>query len=104
MTTAYSRGRIQDAVHDLKAGLEIDGNNADTLLPLTNCYLISGRRSWIHQLSVPRAIQFVLSEPPRPRSIPATQGHCSWPMGEVRVIAWANEAGELTDLTGVKEW
>ncbi len=39
----YSRGRIQDAVHDLKAALEIDGNNADTLLLLTNCYLISGK-------------------------------------------------------------
>jgi TolB-like protein len=41
----YSRGRIQDAVHDLKAALEIDGNNADTLLLLTNCYLISGKVS-----------------------------------------------------------
>jgi tetratricopeptide (TPR) repeat protein len=39
----YSRGRIQDVVGDLKAALEIDGNNADTLLLLTNCYLISGR-------------------------------------------------------------
>jgi TolB-like protein len=41
----YSRGRIQDAVYDLKAALEIDGNNADTLLLLTNCYLISGKVS-----------------------------------------------------------
>ena len=41
----YSRGRIQDAVHDLKAALEIDGNNADALLLLTNCYLISGKVS-----------------------------------------------------------
>ena len=41
----YSRGRIQDAVHDLKAALAIDGNNADTLLLLTNCYLISGKVS-----------------------------------------------------------
>jgi TolB-like protein/tetratricopeptide (TPR) repeat protein len=41
----YSRGRIQDAVCDLKAALEIDGNNADTLLLLTNCYLISGKVS-----------------------------------------------------------
>jgi TolB-like protein len=41
----YSRGRIQDAVHDLKAALEIDANNADTLLLLTNCYLISGKVS-----------------------------------------------------------
>jgi TolB-like protein len=41
----YSRGQIQDAVHDLKAALEIDGNNADTLLLLTNCYLISGQVS-----------------------------------------------------------
>ena len=39
----YGRGRIQDAVHDLKAALEIEPNNSDTLLLLTNCYLISGR-------------------------------------------------------------
>ncbi len=41
----YSRGRIQEAVHDLKAALEIDPSNADTLLLLSNCYLISGRVS-----------------------------------------------------------
>jgi len=39
----YSRGRIQDAVHDLKAASQIEGSNADTLLLLTNCYLISGK-------------------------------------------------------------
>jgi TolB-like protein/thioredoxin-like negative regulator of GroEL len=39
----YSRGEIQDAVDDLKAALEIEPNNADTILLLTNCYLISGR-------------------------------------------------------------
>jgi tetratricopeptide (TPR) repeat protein len=39
----YSRGEIQDAVYDLKAALEIEPNNADTILLLTNCYLISGR-------------------------------------------------------------
>ncbi len=39
----YGRGRIQDAVRDLKAALDIEGNNADTLLLLTNCYLISGK-------------------------------------------------------------
>lgn len=41
----YSRGRVQEAVRDLKAALDIDANNADTLLLLTNCYLISGRVS-----------------------------------------------------------
>jgi TolB-like protein len=41
----YSRGRIQEAVRDLKAALEIDSNNADTLLLLINCYLISGKVS-----------------------------------------------------------
>ena len=41
----YGRGRIQDAVHDLKAALEIEPNNADTLLLLINCYLISGKVS-----------------------------------------------------------
>jgi TolB-like protein len=39
----YSRGRIQQAVRDLKAVLETEPNNADTLLLLINCYLISGR-------------------------------------------------------------
>ena len=39
----YSRGLIQEAVHDLKAALDIEPNNADTLLLLSNCYLISGR-------------------------------------------------------------
>jgi tetratricopeptide (TPR) repeat protein len=39
----YSRARIQDAVHDLKAALEIDANNPDTLGLLSNCYLISGK-------------------------------------------------------------
>ena len=38
----YSRGLIQDAVNDLKAALDIESNNADTLLLLSNCYLISG--------------------------------------------------------------
>jgi TolB-like protein/thioredoxin-like negative regulator of GroEL len=39
----YGRGRIQDAVRDLKAALRVDGNNADTLLLLVNCYMISGK-------------------------------------------------------------
>lgn len=39
----YARGRIQDAVRQLKAALDADPNNADTLLLLSNCYLISGR-------------------------------------------------------------
>ena len=39
----YARGRVQEAVHDLKAALEIDASNADTLGLLSNCYLISGQ-------------------------------------------------------------
>lgn len=39
----YSRGLIQEAVRDLKAALELEPNNADTLLLLCNCYLVSGR-------------------------------------------------------------
>lgn len=39
----YCRGRIQPAVHDLKAALDIEPRNADTLLLLINCYLISGK-------------------------------------------------------------
>lgn len=41
----YSRGLVQEAVRDLKAALDIDPNNADTLLLLSNCYLISGQVS-----------------------------------------------------------
>jgi len=41
----YSRGLVQDAVVDLKSALELEPNNADTLLLLVNCYLISGRVS-----------------------------------------------------------
>ena len=43
--TRYSRGLVQEAVRDLKAALEMEPNNADTLLLLSNCYLISGRVS-----------------------------------------------------------
>jgi hypothetical protein len=39
----YARGRIQEAVHDLKAALELDPNNADTLLFLSYCCVISGK-------------------------------------------------------------
>lgn len=39
----YSRGRIQEAVRDLKAALYVDPADADTLLMLSNCYLISGK-------------------------------------------------------------
>jgi len=41
----YTRARIQDAVVDLKSALDLEPNNADTLLLLSNCYLISGRVS-----------------------------------------------------------
>ena len=41
----YSRGLVQDAVRNLKAALDIDPNDADTLLLLCNCYLISGKVS-----------------------------------------------------------
>jgi len=40
---AYARGRVQEAVHDLRAALELEPNNSDTLLLLCNCYLVSGR-------------------------------------------------------------
>lgn len=39
----YSRHDIQSAVDDLKAALEADPNDADSMLLLSNCYLISGR-------------------------------------------------------------
>ena len=39
----YSRGRIQDAVRDLEAAHRAEPSDADTLLLLSNCYLISGR-------------------------------------------------------------
>jgi len=41
----YCRGNIQDAVRDLNRALQADAGNADTLLLLTNCYLISGHVS-----------------------------------------------------------
>jgi TolB-like protein len=41
----YARGEIQDAVRDLKLALALEPNDADTLLLLSNCYLISGRVS-----------------------------------------------------------
>jgi len=40
---AYSRGQIQQAVRDLRASLILEPNNPDTLLLLSNCYLISGQ-------------------------------------------------------------
>lgn len=46
----YSHGRIQQAVRDLKAVLEVEPGDPDTLGLLCNCYLISG------QLSVARPI------------------------------------------------
>ena len=39
----YSRGHIQSAVRDLKRSLAQEPHDADTLLLLCNCYLISGR-------------------------------------------------------------
>lgn len=39
----YARGRIQVAVRDLSEALAAEPNDADTLLLLCNCYIISGR-------------------------------------------------------------
>ena len=39
----YSRGRIQEAVRDLEAARAAGPSDADTLLLLSNCYLVSGR-------------------------------------------------------------
>jgi TolB-like protein/tetratricopeptide (TPR) repeat protein len=39
----YCRGNIQDAVRDLNTALRAEPHNADTLLLLTNCYLVSGQ-------------------------------------------------------------
>jgi TolB-like protein len=46
----YARGQIQSAVRNLKASLEIDPNDADTLLLLCNCYLISGQVATVRPL------------------------------------------------------
>ncbi|MDJ0878158.1 MAG: hypothetical protein QNI86_06075 [Halieaceae bacterium] len=40
---AYARGDMEDAVAELRAGLQRDWNNIDTISLLCNCYLISGR-------------------------------------------------------------
>lgn len=42
---SYARGQLQEAVRDLKAALQGEPNNADTLLLLCNCYIVSGRVS-----------------------------------------------------------
>jgi TolB-like protein/cytochrome c-type biogenesis protein CcmH/NrfG len=39
----FARAEVQDAVRDLTSALELEPNDADTLLLLSNCYLISGR-------------------------------------------------------------
>jgi TolB-like protein/cytochrome c-type biogenesis protein CcmH/NrfG len=39
----YSRADIQSAVRELRLALDLEPNDADTLLLLSNCYLISGR-------------------------------------------------------------
>jgi tetratricopeptide (TPR) repeat protein len=39
----YCRGNIQEAVRDLNTALSAEPHNADSLLLLTNCYLISGQ-------------------------------------------------------------
>ena len=41
--THYARGRIQEAVRELKPALDAEPNHPDTLGLLANCYLISGR-------------------------------------------------------------
>ena len=38
----YSRGQLQAAVHDLKEALDGEPDNADALLLLCNCYMVSG--------------------------------------------------------------
>ncbi|HEY2809409.1 MAG TPA: tetratricopeptide repeat protein [Steroidobacteraceae bacterium] len=40
---AYARGHLQESVRDLRSALALEPNNADTLLLLCNCYLVSGR-------------------------------------------------------------
>jgi TolB-like protein/thioredoxin-like negative regulator of GroEL len=39
----YAKGEVQEAVRDLRAALELEPNDPDTLGLLANCYLISGR-------------------------------------------------------------
>ena len=39
----YSRARLQAAVRDLRVALAAEPHNADALLLLSNCYLVSGR-------------------------------------------------------------
>ncbi|MGH9458117.1 MAG: tetratricopeptide repeat protein [Thermoanaerobaculia bacterium] len=39
----YANGDVQEGVRDLKAALELEPHDPDTLVLLANCYLISGR-------------------------------------------------------------
>src|SRR5262249_19905585 len=41
----YARGRIQEAVHDLKAAHDLDPNNPDPMMLLSYCYMMSGKTS-----------------------------------------------------------
>ena len=65
----YSRGQVQEAVRDLKGALDIDASNADTLLLLANCYLISGRVS----IARPLIVRALVVDPltPLTRCMPA---------------------------------
>src|SRR5262249_32974376 len=40
-----ARGRIQEAVHDLKAAHDLDPNNPDPMMLLSYCYMMSGKTS-----------------------------------------------------------
>lgn len=41
----YSRGRIQEAVNELKRVLDVEPGNIDAMALLSNCYMISGQTS-----------------------------------------------------------
>ena len=53
---SYARGQVQEAVRDLERSRALEPDNADTLLLLSNCYLISGQvrraRALLAHLSV----------------------------------------------------
>jgi TolB-like protein/tetratricopeptide (TPR) repeat protein len=52
----YGRGRIQEAVRDLKAALAAEPGNADALLLLANCLLISGKMPEVRPI-IARALE-----------------------------------------------
>ena len=96
----YARGLVQPAVGDLGAALEAEPNNADTLLLLSNCYLISGRVS----AARPLLARLTAVDPltPLTRCMPAwagiLEGHVQAAVGPYRQMFEMDSANPMARL------